>query len=195
MKAEEAQKRAMIQRLTPQGAIQHILPLHKPGGTGTSTPVAPTSQGSTLLIPRVEQGDGRRAASNAYNLPVGYTPFLEGVDRDMKTSQLSSMRLPSSLTTEDFTRAVAVATVSALRHQGSISGSHVGSAQKPRPLSGVEVANLGGNDEEHDSGAHEAPSWTRGFSAGVLLGCTLLYAIIAGMFNVFSLNLINLDDC
>lgn len=34
---------------------------------------------------------------------------------------------------------------------------------------------------EDDGGAagHEAPSWTRGVSAAVLLSCTLLYAIIA----------------
>jgi Ca2+:H+ antiporter len=126
-----------------------------------------------------------------YNLPAGYTPFLESVDKDIKTAgrdckgdHLTPMRLPSALTTEDFTRAVAVATVSALRHQGSIIS---GSGRKERLVGGAEGLGLGVvkdvhviGEEEEEGGGHEAPSWTRGVSAGVLLGCTLLYAIIAG---------------
>lgn len=102
------------------------------------------------------------------NLPAGYTPFLESVQQDMKPN-VTPIKLPGTLTTEDFTRAVAVATVSALKHQGTIGT--IGSVRKERPP--VE-------DEEEGGGGHEAPSWTRGVSAGVLLGCTLLYAIIAG---------------
>ncbi len=182
MKAEEAQKSALIQRLAPAGLTPHILPLHKPlRDAGTNTPLMPPSQPSTLRAPRSEYEDGQRTASHPYNLSQGYTPFLETVDRDMKSNHLTPMRLPSTLTTEDFTRAVAVATVSALRHQGSIIGSHGGSGHKPRPVSGTEASHVAGHDEEHDEGGgHEAPSWTRAFSAGVLLGCTVLYAIIAG---------------
>ena len=139
------------------------------------------SQGGTLQGPH-EVSEGSRSATHAYQ--GGYTPFLDSVDRDMKSSHLTPMRLPSSLTTEDFTRAVAVATVSALRHQGSIigTGSHGGSAQrglKPNAV-GEMLQGGGGHEEDGESGGHEAPSWTRGFSAGVLLGCTLLYALIAG---------------
>jgi hypothetical protein len=35
-------------------------------------------------------------------------------------------------------------------------------------------------DEHEEHGGHDAPSWTRGVSAAVLLGCTLLYAMVAG---------------
>lgn len=93
------------------------------------------------------------------------------------------MRLPGTLTTEDFTRAVAVATVSALRHQGSVVESerrrrHVGSEGL---AGGKQGAVVGKEEEVHEKGGgHEAPSWTRGVSAGVLLVCTMLYAIIAG---------------
>ncbi|WVQ71105.1 calcium/proton exchanger [Cryptococcus sp. DSM 104548] len=127
----------------------------------------------------------------AFTLPAGYTPYLEGLDQAAKQSNLTPMRLPGTLTTEDFTRAVAVATVSALRHQGSIVGSGSGSERRHRHVAegggGVAVNEAapgahvghGGSGEEGEGGGHEAPSWTRGVSAGVLLGCTLLYAIIA----------------
>jgi hypothetical protein len=69
------------------------------------------------------------------------------------------------MSTDDFTRAVAVATVSALRHQHA----HTRAAR-------ASVA-----EEEHGSAhGHEAPEWSRVTSAAVLLSCTALYALIAG---------------
>ena len=76
------------------------------------------------------------------------------------------MQLPQSMTTDDFTRAVAVATVSALRHQQTHD-------QSP--------ARVRTSGPEHDApGGHDAPSWSRTTSASVLLACTFLYALIAG---------------
>jgi Ca2+:H+ antiporter len=69
------------------------------------------------------------------------------------------------MTTDDFTRAVAVATVSALRHQQTLAHS---------------PARVRTSGAEHDvSGGHDAPSWSRTTSASVLLACTFLYALIA----------------
>lgn len=81
------------------------------------------------------------------------------------------MHLPETMTTDDFTRAVAVATVSALRHQQT----HAHSPSRVR-ASGVTTG-----DSEGHGGGHEAPSWSRTTSASVLLSCTALYAVIAGM--------------
>ena len=120
---------------------------------------------------RREGEHGPRLTSQTYNLPVGYTPVLESVDQSLKQPALTPMRLPPSITTEEFTRAVAVATVSALRHQGSIIGSQQG--RKERHMAPIK------EEAEEEGGGHEAPSWTRGMSAGVLLACTLLYALIA----------------
>ncbi|OCF42485.1 calcium/proton exchanger [Kwoniella heveanensis CBS 569] len=188
-----AVKATLTQRITPQAVMQHILPMHK---SATSSPIQPSRSAagspkvSTMKLPshpnlrpripeeageareseRMEPGPSNtegRLTSGTFNLPQGYTPFLEGVDRDMKSnSHLTPMRLPSTLTTEDFTRAVAVATVSALRHQGGNQAMPV-------------IRPPGGEEQEEEHGGHEAPSWTRDVSAGVLLGCTLLYAIIA----------------
>ena len=90
---------------------------------------------------------------------------------------MGNMKLPSHLTTEDFTRAVAAATVSALRHQSSVISQNA-SGHKPR------AANISAATEEveHEGGGHESPNWTRGVSTGVLLGCTVLFAMIAGIF-------------
>ncbi|ORX35412.1 hypothetical protein BD324DRAFT_632740 [Kockovaella imperatae] len=208
MKAEEsaalhpAIRSTLNQRVSPQALMQHILPLHKGANSlnasQLNSPILSTSQQPTLRLgksnhpaiggtpqsqrvksaplsaERMPMHDDSqpqsRLASGAYNLPQGYSPFLDTVDRDMKQHHLAPMSLPSTLTTEDFTRAVAVATVSALRHQGSIINGH---SRRERSTQGPA------HNEEEEHGGHEAPSWTRGVSAGVLLGCTLLYAIIA----------------
>lgn len=97
---------------------------------------------------------------------------MDSVDHALKNTNIPPMQLSDSMTADDFTRAVAVATVSALRHQQT----HALSPARARTsgLSGEVEAESGGH------GGHDAPSWTRTFSAAVLLGCTALYAIIAG---------------
>lgn len=97
----------------------------------------------------------------------GYTPLLESVDHAIKDTGLQPLQLPGTLTPEDFTRAVAVATVSALRHQQR----HAHSPGRIRTSGGQEAEGHGG---------HEGPSWSRTTSASVLLACTALYAAIAG---------------
>jgi len=108
---------------------------------------------------------------------------LESVDHAVKTTDLGGVQLPGPMTTDDFTRAVAVATVSALRHQQqSVSQSSV---RMRNP--GVENEALvgGGHKVSHGAhGGHDAPSWSRTTSASVLLGCTALYAIIAGEYTL-----------
>lgn len=65
--------------------------------------------------------------------------------------------LPDTLTSEDVRSALrTLATVTAMQDK-----------KKPE-------------EEEESHGGHEAPSWTRFTSAGVLLACTVLYAAIAG---------------
>lgn len=81
---------------------------------------------------------------------------------------------PDSLTTDDFTRAVAVATVSALRQQQA----HSHSPGRPVRSATAEPEATGGGGH----GGHDAPSWSRTTSASVLLACTALYAVIAGMY-------------
>ena len=95
--------------------------------------------------------------------PGSLVPILESVDHALKDTGLQASQLPS----DDFTRAVAVATVSALRHQ---------QVQARR----VRVGQLGDDEDPAGHGGHEAPSWSRALSASVLLACTALYAIIAG---------------
>ena len=98
--------------------------------------------------------------------PGSLVPILESVDHALKDTGLQASQLPS----DDFTRAVAVATVSALRHQ------QVQHARR------VRVGQLGDEEDAAGHGGHEAPSWSRAVSASVLLACTALYAIIAGEY-------------
>ena len=109
--------------------------------------------------------DPNRRAAHFRATPV-QTPYTEGPPS--KVPPLTPMQLPASLTTEEFTRAVAVATVSALRQHAS--GSH-----RLRTMPGLDV-----QQEEPEDGGHEGPSWSRGTSTAVLLSCTVLYALIAG---------------
>jgi Ca2+:H+ antiporter len=177
------------------------LPIHrlhrKPSATTVGSisgvrPMSPTSPGpvlqshqnqqptSSTTAPHIQPPSSpskARRASNV-NLPgsqVPYAPILESVDHAVKTHGLEAQPLPPNLTTDDFTRAVAVATVSALRHQ------------QAHPTSPVRVRASGGGGEHeeaggHGHGGHDAPSWSRGVSASILLGCTFLYALIAGGF-------------
>jgi Ca2+:H+ antiporter len=106
------------------------------------------------------------------NLPTSsaqaYAPIMETVNTAVENSGLAP---PANMTQADFTRAVTIATVSALRHQ------HVGHSPAPARLSGGAVVEV---DDGAGHGGHDAPSWSRVMSASVLLGCTFLYAIIAG---------------
>ncbi|KZT28895.1 hypothetical protein NEOLEDRAFT_1058124 [Neolentinus lepideus HHB14362 ss-1] len=100
--------------------------------------------------------------------PVGFTPIMESVDHAIKNTGLQPTHLPENMTADDFTRAVAVATVSALRHQQTSSRSPLRTR-----MSATDVEEAGGH------GGHDAPSWSRTTSASVLLACTALYSIIA----------------
>ena len=96
---------------------------------------------------------------------TGITPLVEQVEQIAKVVRPA---LPPTITSDDFTRAVAVATVSALRHQSSASR--------------LRSSGVGGEHEESAGGGHgghDAPSWSRTVSASVLLACTFLYAMIA----------------
>lgn len=92
------------------------------------------------------------------------TPLLESVGHAIKDTGIH----PSpNLSTDDFTRAVAAATVSALRHQQT-------HAHSPARFNRTAV-----EPEDAGHGGHDAPSWSRVVSASVLLACTALYALIA----------------
>jgi Ca2+:H+ antiporter len=85
-------------------------------------------------------------------------------------SGLQPLQLPPNMTTDDFTRAVAVATASALRQQ---------QAQQAHSPARMRASGLTSESEGGQQG-HDAPSWSRITSASVLLSCTALYAAIAG---------------
>lgn len=107
-------------------------------------------------------------------LTPAIAPLLETVDHAIQNTGLQPTALPESMTREDFTRAVAVATVSALRHQEAQA------APGRLRASGVPEVDDGA------AGGHDAPSWSRFVSASVLLACTALYAVIAGASNLVS---------
>lgn len=124
------------------------------GISGARLPTQPNA--SPLLNRRV-----------SYAQQPAFLPVLESVDHAVQNTDLGHLGLPGPMTTDEFTRAVAVATVSALRHQQT-------HAQGKVRISAGETDASGGH------GGHDAPSWSRTFSASVLLTCTALYAVIAG---------------
>jgi len=153
----------------------------KPGSATTpADAVSPSSHGGASLpqtvgaVPLEPSADGSSSApptlrfSNppASPTPGSLGPILESVDHALKDTGLQPGQVPP----DDFTRAVAVATVSALRHQ-QVQARRVRSGQ------------LAGDEEDPSGhGGHDAPSWSRAVSASVLLACTALYAIIAGTY-------------
>lgn len=185
----------MHQDLPPSGAITPVQP---PSPSARKIAYAPspvredvsaTPRPGHIVPPSLDPGLVHPVATpgqiHANAVASGMTPLIDSVAsavRDTAAGQealnLPPIELPAALTADDFTRAVAVATVSALRHQQD----HI----PHRPMSraggvhGVphEMAAAHGGDGGH--GGHDAPSWSRGVSASVLLGCTVLYALIAG---------------
>ncbi|KAF9072131.1 hypothetical protein BDP27DRAFT_1361201 [Rhodocollybia butyracea] len=153
-----------------------------PGGPGSAL-----NAGSSAVGTAAGAGGGSGSGigtggSGAGSVGGGpYTPLMESVDQAVKNTSLqlpeTNLKLPETMTRDDFTRAVAVATVSALRHQ-KYTAAAAWVRTKSREDEGVEGMEVGvGDGGGH--GGHDAPSWSRFTSASVLLGCTALYAIIA----------------
>ncbi|KAF8558364.1 hypothetical protein OG21DRAFT_1238307 [Imleria badia] len=155
---------------TPQSAVKRVDPAgveHEiPSSCQIPAPKTAESQQAGMSHPPVSP-TLRRVSYAPPPQTQHLTPLMESVDLAVKNTQL-----PESLTKDDFTRAVAVATVSALRHQQGQSASPA----RPR-TSVVGDADPGVGVSGH--GGHEAPEWSRMTSTAVLLGCTALYAIIA----------------
>lgn len=123
-------------------------------------PVPTTSLTSPSVLRRVSYAP--HTTPQSAQSQTQYTPLFESVDHAIKST--GALPLPPTMSSDDFTRAVAVATVSALRHQHA----HIRAAR-------ASMA-----EEEHGSAhGHEAPEWSRVTSAAVLLSCTALYALIA----------------
>ena len=137
----------------------------------TETPLPREGSTSTSVPPQAARSSNRKL-SYASQQQTSLRPVLESVDHAVKNANLQNIQLPESMTTDDFTRAVAVATVSALRHQQQV---HSHSPGRVRSAAEPEGTGAGGH------GGHDAPSWSRTTSASVLLACTALYAVIAGM--------------
>lgn len=119
--------------------------------------------------------------------PLNRTPRMPAGNSQDKSNDLSDLRLPSNIdaegfTTEEFTRAIAVATVNALKSHENAMAREWKQARTAQPLvEGAPVqAGVGAAEQNEGHGGHEGPSWSRAVSAGVLLSCTILYAIIAG---------------
>ena len=164
-------KQSVLTTHTEEGPSRSETPvprIHEPTASNEPphSPVTPTVP--SLLNRRISY-----ANPPAVNAP-GYTPIMESVDHAIKDTGIQPLQLPGSLTTDEFTRAVAVATVSALRHQ-----QHAAASPVRMRASGAEMDAGGGGH-----GGHDAPSWSRTTSASVLLACTALYAIIAGTYFV-----------
>ncbi|KAF7346072.1 hypothetical protein MSAN_01833300 [Mycena sanguinolenta] len=121
-------------------------------------------------------------ACRMHTPPRGFSPVLESVDAAVKQGVSAGILPPQpnseNMSTDDFTRAVAVATVSALRHQQQhgppVSPARGAMQRTSGPAESEMAAGAGGGH-----GGHEAPSWSRTTSASVLLLCTALYAAIA----------------
>ncbi|KAF9454819.1 hypothetical protein P691DRAFT_794633 [Macrolepiota fuliginosa MF-IS2] len=161
----------------PSPRVESYVPRESSQGSTTSVAQpAQQNQGQLRLNPPSPTFPRRVSYAAAAQQP-SFGPVYESVDHAVKSTGLGDVQLPGPMTTDDFTRAVAVATVSALRHQQQ-SIAH--SPAKLMRHSGVESEGAGAQGAHGGGhGGHDAPSWSRTTSASVLLGCTALYAIIA----------------
>jgi len=171
--------------------------------TSESTTTGNQGHPTHITLPPQESPTANRRITYAQpsastsSLPVGYTPIIEATknvftgsiphpDAQAQSKDGSDGHDVSvPLTTDELSRAVVVAAVSALRH-----GVVPGSPTARRGAGGLMDSQLMGSGGG-GHGGHDAPSWSRTVSASVLLGCTLLYAIIAGELVVLTKALLN----
>lgn len=150
----------------PSG-VEHDLPFSCQASSPKFVESTPVQQQAGMSHPPLSPERKRVSYAPPPSTQQHFTPLIESVDLAIKNTQL-----PENLTKDDFTRAVAVATVSALRHQ---QGQSVSPARPRASVAGDTDTGVSGH------GGHEAPEWSRMTSAAVLLACTALYAVIAGM--------------
>lgn len=91
------------------------------------------------------------------------------------------MELPHGMTVEDLSHAfqVVTATADAIRSRPP--------AALQRQSSHAREPSANKVDENEPHGGHDAPNWSRFKSASVLMGCTVLYAVIAGKPRIFNI--------
>lgn len=140
-------------------------------------------QGQLRLNPPSPTFPRRVSYATAAQQP-SFGPVYDSVDHAVKSTDLGNVQFQGPMTTDDFTRAVAVATVSALRHQqqtAAHSQARLLRQSGAESEGGVSAGVHGGAQAAGGGhGGHDAPSWSRTTSASVLLACTALYAVIAG---------------
>jgi Ca2+:H+ antiporter len=202
-----AHRATVYQRLTPQAVMQQLLPTTAkpqdpvPASAPASNRRATTTWDDQQLKPAPRpsrqpsrtghvgdptQATQRRNASliSTSRTPVSQTPRMPTNASQDKLNEVSELHLPKTIAgeafnTEEFTRAVAVATVNALKSHENAIAREWKQARVPAALvEGAAVPIAAAAEEEQ--GGHEGPSWSRTVSSCVLLGCTVLYAIIAG---------------
>ena len=161
---------------------------HAPVATGThAVPTLPSAQRASIykrlvpaavmqqLLPTTQQRPASQAGSSSHGTVRQQQHKQAGDEQQQQQQQPPPLRLPEQFSQEDYERAVAItasAFHNALRDQQQ---------QPARPnAAAASGAGVGGGEEDNAShGGHDAPSWSRGTSVSVLLGCTVLYAIIA----------------
>ncbi|KAK0564966.1 hypothetical protein OC861_004010 [Tilletia horrida] len=166
-----AQRASIYKRLLPISAIQHVLPTTRTS-TQTSHHQGQSSEQQNIGSVNSRSGvlDSRRSASEA----------------------LPPLRLPENISQEEYARAVAItasAFHNAMQEHSRITSGQPGSARAaahpnqavPRSVAAERHLSKAEPDaaEDGEHGGHDAPSWSRATSVSVLLGCTVLYAIIA----------------
>lgn len=141
---------------------QRPLTVHTPGErTSIYKRLIPNKWNSTPL------------ATPALGIPGGRLPSGK------RDTTIPEMNLPQSMTTEEFTRAI-----ESNHHQNTLPNLHMRQPSHVRDASHAREVSMGNHNKESGAedaaGGHDAPNWSRTKSAAVLMGCTALYAVIAG---------------
>ncbi|GLB38303.1 putative Ca(2) cation antiporter (CaCA) (TC 2.A.19) family protein [Lyophyllum shimeji] len=170
----------------PQSLMHPTMDMQHPSRTSLYQRLIPSSHPPSTHPPTAAH-TAHRKPSNIHATPVPADvprqyPTQDGLGHPERTHSVSpsqqrhttdhtvkdAMPVPENMMNDEFSRAVAAATVTALRHQQA----HAHHGVKSRLSATDDMAG------EHTAG-HDAPSWSRTLSASVLLACTALYAVIA----------------
>lgn len=167
----------------PGPGVNEVSLLHGPAGTTAAQPpqTAPTPVGTPA---------SQHVAPKSAALLQSHNQSQTGQDGRLSLP----LHLPPGMTADEVNRAfqVVAATASAFQAQQQQQNQsqnrlstpqHPGLRHAPSHLHEKEISKVTSAEEAADShGGHDAPNWSRVKSYSVLLGCTVLYAVIAGTY-------------
>ncbi|KAN0064422.1 hypothetical protein ACQY0O_002795 [Thecaphora frezii] len=178
-----AQRASIYKRLVPPSVMQQLLPTANTHQHPQQSP-RPHSQVSATASNHDQQSVHATIKGNTpqQQREAGHTKSATSRTASESHEADPSLRLQGQFSPEDYERAMALTATAfqtALQQDREQRAAAAARQSYPQGESRQVAAATEAAEDDGGHGGHDAPSWSRAVSVSVLLGCTVLYAIIA----------------